>query len=191
MSALNVNKCSIIILSRLISIFGPWRWYQGENEIFRLANTTTQERSDEERAEIDAKVEQYEQNLVEFVRDIRQEVYHVDTRRYESPEDIPFAIIQIGCWIRELNNDGLTIFNAQKRVADDDPKIVLVDTYNHLSCHYHLDDPSMLIIGHRLALQLMTLLKEGEPPQQDDNNNDIDEDAEEYEMSMITEVTNV
>jgi hypothetical protein len=49
----------------------------------------------------------------------------------------------------------------------------------------------MLIIGHRLALQLMTLLKEGEPPQQDDNNNDIDEDAEEYEMSMITEVTNV
>ena len=137
------------------------RWFQGENEAFRAANSTAARYSDEERIEIEAKVGQYQQNLVEFVRDIRQEVYDVDMSRYESPGDIPFAIIQIGCWIvDDLPDYGSSIFEAQQAVADNDDKIVLVDTYNSLSCHYHYDDTSMLIIGHRLAVQLLTVLKE-------------------------------
>ena len=130
-------------------------WFQGENTVFRNSNSTAASLSQQEKDEIDAKVVQYQQNLLDFVKDTRQEVYDVDPSMYSSPDVIPFAIIQLGCWIREYNDNGLTVFTAQQAVADNDPNIVLVDSYHNLSCHHHLDDPSQLIIGHRMQ----TLLK--------------------------------
>ena len=101
-------------------------WFQGENTVFRNTNSTAVSLSQQEKDEVDAKVVQYQQNLLDFVKDTRQEVYDVDPSRYSSPDVIPFAIIQLGCWIREYNDNGLTVFTAQQEVADNDPNIVLV-----------------------------------------------------------------
>lgn len=80
----------------------------------------------------------------------------------------------MGCWTHDYLDIGLKVFDAQQRVADNDPMIVLVDSYDGLTCNSHFDDPSQIIVGQRLAVQLLTLLKESE--HDDDNNSEEKED---------------
>ena len=58
----------------------------------------------------------------------------------------------MGCWTHDYLDIGLKVFDAQQRVADNDPMIVLVDSYDGLTCNSHFDDPSQIIIGQRLAV---------------------------------------
>ena len=116
-------------------------WYQGEND--ELLNETA---------------DGYLSNLTQFIQDLRQEVYNVDNTTFASPTDIPVVIVGMSCWIYTLHPPvyaGPTLIQAQLDyiASAEDDNVVSVPT-NDLSCHFHLDDVSQLIIGEHVALAL-------------------------------------
>lgn len=115
-------------------------WYQGENDAFDQWN-----------------VDSYEDNLATFIANVRQEIHNVDPNIFGRPSDIPVVIVGMGCWITKSNDVwlGPNLAQAQADFVANDGNAVLVTT-DDLSCHYHLDDASQLIIGYRVAEAMRT-----------------------------------
>jgi hypothetical protein len=119
-----------------------WRaivWYQGENDSFHI---------DRARA--------YFNELTKFIADIRQAMFDVQPNTFKNPTDIPVVIVGLGCWIAG-SPMGPIVLDAQRLFVASSNNTVLVPT-DDLSCHFHLDDASQLIIGDRIAIALNQLL---------------------------------
>lgn len=144
-----------------------WRgivWSQGENELFKYGG--------------DSSYELYLGNLTNFIADVRQELYTAnldqsvnsddDGAAFATPSDIPVVIVGAGCWIQGLRGrdfamNGTELLRAQNDFVNRDANAAFVDT-GDLSCHYHFDFPSQLLIGYRVALAFKSLLGIPEPP---------------------------
>ncbi len=139
-------------------------WFQGENDHF--PTTTPQE--------------EYLESLKNLVDNVRREIFDAHrarwgeegspTAQFESHEDVPVVIFELGSWIgngvtvaREGGAPGGVIL-AQRQFVEEDPNSILVNTgtnddeFKRLSSFYHFDAPSQLIIGHRLAESFKELL---------------------------------
>ena len=119
-----------------------WRaivWYQGENDSFHL-----------DRAQA------YFDELTKFIADIRQAVFDVESTAFMKPTDIPVVIVGLGCWIAG-SPMGPIVLDAQKLFVASSENTVLVPT-DDLSCNFHLDDASQLVVGNRVATALNQLL---------------------------------
>ena len=68
-------------------------WFQGENDQF-----------------VDGGPASYLENLTIFIADIRNEIYS-SSDKFESPEDVPVVICELGNWIYEIEP---TIIEAQR-----------------------------------------------------------------------------
>lgn len=116
-------------------------WFQGENDSFGASNANS-----------------YENNLVQFIADLRLEMYNVDTSTFASVSDIPVVIVGLGCWVvTDLQPHGDTVIQAQMDFVANDENAAFVTT-SDLSCHFHYDEASQLIIGERVALAMQGLL---------------------------------
>lgn len=111
-------------------------WFQGENDSFRSSEAQA-----------------YQGDLTKFIGDLR-EVLHGDSG-FAQPSDIPVIIVGLGCWIAARGAIGTTVMNAQRSFVQSSKNAVLVPTHD-LSCYYHFDDASMLIIGERIAKAFLT-----------------------------------
>jgi hypothetical protein len=114
-------------------------WFQGENDVFLGADNANA----------------YLQYLTDFIYEVREEMFMVDDTICPSAQDIPVVIIQVGCWTQGLLL-GPIIAKAQATFVEGDENAALVKT-DDVSCHYHYDDASQLIIGERVAEALMFL----------------------------------
>lgn len=129
-------------------------WFQGENDTFDAFEQNS--------------VENYFADLTEFIKNLRNEMYATDAGTFQSSEDIPVVIVQVGCWIRTLDDAGANISKAQSDFVSAQEKYYasvgkssktsLVFT-GDLSCHYHFDDVSQIIIGTRVADAMRPLLR--------------------------------
>lgn len=105
-------------------------WFQGENDTFDKTHGET-----------------YEQNLKNFIADVRAEV--------GSPT-LPVVIVQIGAWGQSLPY-GKNVSAAQTAVVNADNYARIVNTAD-LSAFYHYDAAAQLIIGERVSLAVQSLL---------------------------------
>ncbi len=122
-------------------------WFQGENDSFEDWNK-----------------ENYLDNLTTFIKDVRNEIYNVaPASKFDSPEDIPVVIVELGSWIW---NGGREIIFAQRAFVENDPNAILVktgagdDEEEKLSSFYHYDPASQLIIGERIAVAMAKILSQ-------------------------------
>jgi len=115
-------------------------WFQGENDMFL----------DEE----DARA--YGDELQRFIEEARREMFPEAAPIFQTPEDIPVVIVQLGCWPTGFFL-GQLIMEAERAFVDQDSNSALVKT-NDLSCFYHYDVSSHLIIGERIAKAMDGLL---------------------------------
>lgn len=119
-------------------------WFQGENDQF-----------------VDGGPASYLENLTIFIADIRNEIYS-SSDKFESPEDVPVVICELGNWIYEIEP---TIIEAQRAFVKNTPNTALVNTgvneneNKRLSKFYHFNAASQLIIGDRVAKAVTKLLK--------------------------------
>ena len=90
--------------------------------------------------------EAYEQNLKNFIADVRSEV--------GSPT-LPVVIVQTGAWAQSLKR-GKNVAAAQTAVVAADKYARLVIT-SDLSGFYHYDSAAQLIIGERVGLAVQSL----------------------------------
>lgn len=119
-------------------------WFQGEND------------SHESRT-----ADAYLTQLTTFLQELRQTMYNVDDTVFASPADIPIVIIGLGCWVAtDLQPYGGVVMQAQRDFVANDGMAVLVPT-DDLSCHFHYDEASQLIIGERVAKALQGMLPSG------------------------------
>ena len=130
---------------------GVWRafvWHQGENDCFI--------QEDDEDTSLT-----YETNLTVLINRTRSEM-HAATPYYSSALDIPVVIVMVhwplGPSVAERYG---RVVQAQKRVADNDPKAVFVNT-SDLKGSYHMNAGSLFVVGDRIAQQLAPLLTEEE-----------------------------
>lgn len=105
-------------------------WFQGENDVFDEANGLS-----------------YEQNLKNFIADVRSDV--------GSPT-LPVVIVQIGSWAQSMKF-GKNVATAQTNVVNADKHARIVTT-SDLSGYYHYDSASQLIMGERVSLAVKSLL---------------------------------
>lgn len=130
---------------------GVWRafvWHQGENDCFLQENGEDTSLT-------------YETNLTMLINRTRSEM-HAATPYYSSASNIPVAIVMVH-WplgMSAAERYGRVV-QAQKRVADNDPKAVFVNT-SDLKAHFHLNAGGLFIVGDRIAQQLAPLLAEEE-----------------------------
>jgi Carbohydrate esterase, sialic acid-specific acetylesterase/Keratin, high sulfur B2 protein len=106
-------------------------WFQGENDSFNATAAGA-----------------YLGELTQFIANLREVMFNITTS-FAQPSDIPVIIVGLGCWIAR-SSIGQTVMDAQKSFVASSTYAVLVPTHD-LSCHYHFDDASMLIIGERIA----------------------------------------
>jgi Carbohydrate esterase, sialic acid-specific acetylesterase/Immunoglobulin I-set domain len=111
-------------------------WFQGENDSFVSANGLS-----------------YEQNLKNFIADVRSDV--------GSPT-LPVIIVQTGSWAQSLAF-GKNVAAAQSSVVSADKYTRLVTT-SDLSGFYHYESASKLIIGDRIAQAVKALLASAPAP---------------------------
>lgn len=132
---------------------GTWRafvWHQGENDCF--INEDGEDTSFT-----------YESNLTMLIDRVRTEM-HRATPYYPSADDIPVVIVKIHWPLGEAMVDRYNrVVQAQKRVADVDPRAAFVDT-SDLKGFYHLNAGSLFVVGDRIAQQLAPLLSEETEP---------------------------
>jgi hypothetical protein len=117
-------------------------WFQGESDAFDLYQA-----------------QRYEGDLRDLISNLRKVLFELDTNtNFPSPSHIPVVIVGLGCWIASSPMGRLVMY-IQNLVTSSTPNTILIPT-NDLSCHYHYDDASQLIIGERIAKGLlnMTLL---------------------------------
>jgi Carbohydrate esterase, sialic acid-specific acetylesterase len=112
-------------------------WFQGEADAFNLYQA-----------------QRYEGELRTLIANLRQALFQVDTSMtFASPKDIPVVIVGLGCWIAGSPMGRLVMY-TQSLVVSSTPNTILIPTKD-LSCHYHYDDASQLIIGERIANALL------------------------------------
>jgi len=140
-------------------------WYQGEGDMFP-----------------EMEMQDYLTKLTRLVDDVRQEIFVAHRKRwglggsptakFGSRTDIPVVIVELGAWIgdgiatwdRNSGSPGNIIRAQRKYVSDVDSNSILVhagtnnDPEQRLSQNWHLDAPSQLIIGDRLAKSFGSLL---------------------------------
>ena len=105
-------------------------WFQGESDSFDKANG-----------------ESYDQNLKNFIADVRNDV--------GSPT-LPVIIVQIGAWAQSLSY-GKNVVAAQNSFVSNDKYARIVNTAD-LSGFYHYESASKLIIGDRIEQAAQSLL---------------------------------
>ena len=115
-------------------------WFQGENDGFDESNA-----------------EGYLDELTDFIANVRQEMHDLDTTTFPQPTDIPVIIVGMGCWPMRDIEFGSIVAQAQRDFVEAAANAVLVKT-DDLSCFYHFDDASQLVIGDRIAEALKPLL---------------------------------
>ena len=108
-------------------------WFQGENDSFD-----------------DANAKGYLDELTDFITNVREEMYNLDTTTFSQASDIPVIIVGMGCWPTRDIEFGAIVIQAQVDFVDSTDNAVLVQT-DDLSCFYHYDDASQLVIGYRIA----------------------------------------
>lgn len=122
-------------------------WFQGENDLFLEDGPNLS----------------YQEQLTQFVADVRQEMYDMSGDKFESPADIPVIIVELGRWIWGLGSE---IIDAQRAFVASDSNAVLVPTGagdnrdEKMTAFYHYDIASILIIGKRIADAMATILNE-------------------------------
>jgi Carbohydrate esterase, sialic acid-specific acetylesterase/Immunoglobulin I-set domain len=112
-------------------------WFQGENDVFIKDAGLT-----------------YEQNLKNFIADVRKDV--------GSPT-LPVVIVQIGSWAQSIPTGGKNVADAQTKVVKEDKYAQIVNTAD-LSGFFHYDPAAQLIIGERVALAVKSLLAAAPAP---------------------------
>lgn len=95
--------------------------------------------------------------LTDFIANVRQEMHSLDTTTFSQPTDIPVIIVGMGCWPMRDIEFGSIVAQAQRDFVEAAANAVLVKT-DDLSCFYHFDDASQLVIGDRIAEALKPLL---------------------------------
>eukprot|EP00542_Grammatophora_oceanica_P021629 CAMPEP_0194049576 /NCGR_PEP_ID=MMETSP0009_2-20130614/30764_1 /TAXON_ID=210454 /ORGANISM="Grammatophora oceanica, Strain CCMP 410" /LENGTH=547 /DNA_ID=CAMNT_0038695771 /DNA_START=169 /DNA_END=1812 /DNA_ORIENTATION=- len=128
----------------------PCKWqglvfFQGENDAFLET--------------ADAKL--YGLGLKKFIETAREELFEGGADPfYASASEIPVVIVQLGCWPETLTSKhGQYIMRRQKQFVKQDENSALVETKD-LSCFYHFDTASHIIIGERVAMAMDGLLKQ-------------------------------
>ena len=107
-------------------------WFQGENDAQNATHIAA-----------------YEQNLKNFIADVRADV--------GSPT-LPVVIVQIGAWAQSLSGgNGKIVANAQTAIVKADPYARIVNTAD-LNGFYHYDPAAQLIIGERVSLAVKSLM---------------------------------
>ena len=107
-------------------------WFQGEQDVFSAVQRAA-----------------YEQNLKNFIADVRADV--------GSP-DLPVVIVQIGSWAQSIDGyKGKIVSDAQTAVVNADKYARIVNTAD-LNGFYHYDPAAQLIIGERVSLAVQSLL---------------------------------
>ena len=120
-------------------------WFQGENDMFL-----------EEGANLS-----YQEQLTQFVADVRQDIYDTSGDKFAAPADIPVIIVELGRWVWGI---GTEIITAQREFVASDLNAVLIptgggdDPEQYLSNFYHYDNASILIIGRRIAKEMANIL---------------------------------
>ena len=109
-------------------------WFQGEAD------------SDNNPERSSANADAYEQNLKNFIADVRKDA---------GLPTLPVVIVQTGAWAQTLAY-GKTIAAAQTSVVKAD-KYARIVTTSDLSGFYHYDSAAQLIIGERVALAVQSL----------------------------------
>lgn len=74
---------------------------------------------------------------------------------WQCKEEIPVIIVQTGLWPRNAKAD--RVRDAQRQICEDDPRAQLV-TIDDLTRNYHVDAPSLLVEGYRIAKAYQELL---------------------------------
>jgi hypothetical protein len=115
-------------------------WFQGENDSFDQAEA-----------------EGYLEELTKFISNLREEMFKVDVTAFSKPSDIPVVIVGLGCWIARDGPFGKIVSDARRDYLASTDSAVFVHT-DDLSCHYHFDDASQLIIGERLGKAMENFL---------------------------------
>ena len=88
-------------------------------------------------------------NLTGLIRGVRAEMFDAsEPGAWRCPEEIPAVVVQIGRFPQ--TDRARRVGEAQALHCDGDPRAALVAT-DDLSRNYHLDAPSLLIEGHRIA----------------------------------------
>ncbi len=78
-------------------------WFQGENDNF---------------LEDEAEKAMYQDRLTQFVSDVREEIFQTSSN-FQSKEDIPVVIVELGEWIREIGGSGEgSIIGAQRAFVE-------------------------------------------------------------------------
>jgi hypothetical protein len=99
----------------------------------------------------------YQEDLRQFIADVRKEVHMVDSTTFDQPIDIPVVIVGLGCWASTQTSHGPIVMEAQRSFVASTQNTMLVTT-NDLACDKHYDDASLLIIGARVGYALKKLL---------------------------------
>ncbi len=116
-------------------------WFQGEAD------------SDNNPERSSANADAYEQNLKNFIADVRKDA---------GLPTLPVVIVQTGAWAQSLAY-GKTVAAAQISVVNADRYARIVTT-SDLSGFYHYDSAAQLIIGERVALAVQSLGAAVAPP---------------------------
>ena len=74
---------------------------------------------------------------------------------WKCKEKIPVIVVQTGLWPRNAKAD--RVRDAQRQYCEDDPRAQLV-TIDDLTRNYHVDAPSLLVEGYRIAKAYQELL---------------------------------
>ncbi len=107
-------------------------WFQGEADALK-----------------EPQIAAYEQNLKNFIADVRADV--------GSPT-LPVVIVQIGAWAQSLSGGkGKIVANAQTAIVKADPYARIVNTAD-LNGFFHYDPAAQLIIGERVSLAVKSLM---------------------------------
>jgi hypothetical protein len=119
-------------------------WFQGENDSFS-----------------DWNMDNYFDNLTQFIADVRQEIFNSSAGKFSSPDDIPVIIVELGGWIYGIDT---RVPDAQNKFVENDPNAALVKTggsgrdKEKMTKFYHFDAASLLIIGKRIAQEMAKIL---------------------------------
>lgn len=123
-------------------------WYQGENDVFE--ETTT---------------ENYVESFLELVDMVTTRMYQhgVTATEFPSPNEIPVLVVQLGYWPGprgfEVEREQIDLAHEQvvESMIEAGRPAVLVGSVSQYSRFYHLDAPTLLILGDVLAQEYLAL----------------------------------
>jgi len=107
--------------------------------------------------------DRYLKDLEVFVADVR-DVIHKTSTKFQSPEDVPVVIVELGNWVSLEVDPSRVVIEAQRTFVENTPNTALVNTgldddeYLRLSKFPQYDAAALLIIGSRIAKAVAQLL---------------------------------